>query len=130
MATLTQVLGQGSAFTISPAQGATLLNAAPTVSTANSPVSIVLAGASSQRISIRTIAIKATGAAASASITVQDGASVILDLGTVSFALGGPAILFSGTPLATGSIGNSMTINVSAGGALAITTTSVIADRQ
>ena len=101
-------------------QSPTNLNAAPTVSGANSPATVTLAGASGQRVTIRGIYIKATGAAATVSVTVQDGATVVLDLGTISVALGGATVSFGGALLLTGSLGNSMVVNIGAGGALAV----------
>ncbi len=74
------------------------------------------------------IAVKATGAAASFTLTVTDGATIKLDLGTQSAALAGAADTFIGAPLICGSTGNSMTVNIGAGGVGAVTTTSVVAD--
>jgi len=111
-----------------PVQAATLLNAAPVVSGANAAASFPLTGAAGQRICIRVIAVKATGAAASFTLTVTDGATIKLDLGTQSAALAGAADTFIGAPLICGSTGNSMTVNIGAGGVGAVTTTSVVAD--
>lgn len=112
-------------------QGATTVNVTPpSVSGANSAQTITINGVAGQRISVRTIAIKATGAAVTSTVTVQDGANTILDLGTLSIPLGGPSTIFTGDPLFTASPGNNVVINVSAGGVLAVTTVSVIADRQ
>src|SRR5262249_20773408 len=102
----------------------------PSVSGVNSAQTITLTGVAGQRISVRTIAVKATGAAVTSTVTVQDGANTILDLGTLSIPLGGPSTIFTVDPLFTASLGNNVVINVSAGGVLAVTTVSVIADRQ
>lgn len=120
----------GVAPTISaPQQGVTLLNTAVT-SVANTQATATLTGAAGQRVTIRGIYVKATGAAATSTVIVQDGATTVLDLGTVSIPLAGATVQFTGNPLVTGTTGNSMTVTVGAGGALSITTTSIIADRQ
>lgn len=123
-------LAAGSTVSAITVQGATLLNAAPTVSPANTAATVSLAGAAGQRITIRGIYVKATGAAATATVLVQDGGTTILDLGTISVPLAGATVSFVGNPLVTGTTGNSMAVLVGAGGALSVTTTSVIADRQ
>ena len=110
-------------------QASTLLNST-TSSAANTAATITLTGASGQRVTIRGIYIKATGALATSTVTVQDGATTVLDLGTVSIPLAGATVQFTGAPLVTGTVGNNMTVIVGAGGALSITTTSIIADRQ
>ncbi len=110
-------------------QGLTILNAAPTVSAANTAATVTLTGVAGQRACIRTVAVKATGAAATFTLTFNDGATTVLDLGTLSAGLGVAAIFFQGTPLMCGSMGNTVTINIGAGGAGAITNTTVIADR-
>jgi len=111
-------------------QGATILNAAPVVSAANTAASVPLTGAVGTRVCIHFIAVKATGAAATFTLTVSDGATTVLDLGTQSAALAGAADTFSGTPLLCGQTGNTVTVNIGAGGVGAVTTTSVIASRQ
>jgi hypothetical protein len=111
-------------------QGATLLNAAPTVSGANAAAVVTLTGAAGFRVCVRFIAVKATGAAATSTLTVSDGATVVLDLGTISATLAGPSINFFNAVLLCGSPGNNVVVNIGAGGVGAITTTSVIADRQ
>lgn len=110
-------------------QGVTLLNATVTPA-ANTVATITLAGAAGQRVTIRGIYIKSTGAVATSTVIVQDGATTVLDFGTVSVTLAGATIPFTGNPLVTGTTGNSMTVTVGAGGALSILTVSVIADRQ
>jgi hypothetical protein len=112
-----------------PQQGATLLNILQAVA-ANTANVITLAGAAGQRITIRGIYVKATGAAATSTIIVQDGVTTVLDLGTVTIPLAGATIQFAGNPLMTGSAGNNVVITVGAGGALSVTTVSIIADRQ
>lgn len=112
-----------------PQQGVTLLNTAVT-SVANTQASATLTGAAGQRVTIRGIYVKATGAVATSTVIVQDGATTVLDLGTVSIPLAGATVQFTGNPLVTGTTGNNMTVTVGAGGALSITTTSIIADRQ
>lgn len=112
-----------------PQQGVTLLNIS-VPSAANTTSTITLAGAAGQRVTVRGIYIKATGAIAASTVTVSDGGTVILDLGTLSVPLAGATIQFAGNPLMTGSTGNNVVVTVGAGGALSITTTSVIADRQ
>jgi len=111
-------------------QGATLLNSTPVVSSVNASTSVSLAGAANQRVCIRSIAIYATGLAGAVTLTVQDGAGVIMDLGAPSLPLLGPATIFGGALLACGSTGNGMTVNIGAGGLTEVTHTSVIADRQ
>jgi hypothetical protein len=125
-------VGSSGAFTwiTTIMQSFTLMNAAPTVSAANTAATVTLTGAAGARVCVRTVAIKATGAAATFTLTVQDGATIVLDLGTQSATLTGPALLFQGTPLLCGTQGNTVTVNIGAGGAAAVTTTSVIADRQ
>lgn len=111
-------------------QGATLLNATPTVSAANTAAAVTLTGAAGFRVCVRFIAVKATGAAATSSLTIQDGATTVLDFGSITATLAGPSINFPGPLIMCGSTGNSVVVNIGAGGAGAITTTSVIADRQ
>lgn len=108
----------------------TLLNAAPTVSAANTAATVTLTGAAGARVCVRGVYIQATGAAATFTLTVQDGATVILNLGTQTATNVGPALAFTGTPLFCGTAGNNVIVNVGAGGAAAVTTTSVIADRS
>ena len=112
-----------------PQQGVTLLNSTVT-SAANTQASVTLTGAAGQRVTIRGIYVKATGAAATSTVIVQDGATTVLDLGTVAIPLAGATIQFTGNPLVTGTTGNNMIVTVGAGGALSITTTSIVADRQ
>lgn len=112
-------------------QGVTLLTAAPVVSAANTAATVTLTGAAGQRVCLRALAVKATGAAATFTLTVSDGATLVLDLGTQTAALNGAAVLFAGTPLLLcGSPGNNVVVNIGAGGASAVTTTSAIADRS
>lgn len=128
--TTTVVTSSGvSPLITAPQQGPTLLNASVT-SAANTQASVTLTGAAGSRVTIRGIYIKATGAVATSTVIVQDGATTVLDLGTVSIPLAGATVQFTGNPLVTGTTGNNMTVTVGAGGALSITTTSVIADRQ
>lgn len=112
-----------------PQQGVTLLNAIVTPA-ANTAATVTLTGAAGQRVTIRGIYVKSTGAIATSTVIVQDGATTVLDFGTVSVALAGATTPFTGNPLVTGTTGNSMTVTVGAGGALSILTVSVIADRQ
>ncbi len=107
-----------------------LLNVAPTVSAANTAATVTLTGVAGQRWCLRGLYVQATGAAATFTLTLQDGATVILNLGTQTATLNGPALAFTGTPLVCGTAGNNVVVNVGAGGASAITTTSVIADRS
>lgn len=111
-------------------KGVALLNAAPTVSAANTAATVTLTGAAGARVCVRGVYIQATGAAATFTLTVQDGATVILNLGTQTATNAGPALAFTGTPLFCGTAGNNVVVNVGAGGASAVTTTSVIADRS
>ncbi len=107
----------------------TALNQAPVVSGVNLSATVTLTGQPGQRVCVRGIYIKATGAAVTTAVTIQDGATTVLDLGTLAIPLTGPATAFTGTPLLCGSPGNTVTVTIGAGGALAVTTTSVIADR-
>lgn len=119
----------GSAYpTFVHPQGVALLNAAPTTSAANTAATVTLTGITQRRICVRGVYVKATGAAATFTLTLQDGATIVLDLGTQAAALNGPALAFTGTPLMCGTNGQNVQINIGAGGAGAITTTSVIAD--
>lgn len=118
----------GSTSPIATATGVVSLNAAPTVSAANTAATVTLTGAAGRRICVRGIYIQATGAAATFTLTAQDGATVILNLGTQTAALNGPADTFIGAPLFCGSPAANVVINVGAGGVGAVTTTSVIAD--
>lgn len=110
-------------------QGVALLNTS-VASAANTVSTITLAGVAGQRITVRGIYIKATGAIAASTVTVADGGTVVLDFGTLSVPLAGATVQFAGNPLMTGSTGNNVVIVVGAGGALSVTTTSIIADRQ
>jgi hypothetical protein len=110
-------------------QGVTLLNASVTPA-ANTAATITLTGAAGQRVTIRGIYIKSVGAVSTSTVIVQDGATTVLDFGTVSVPLAGATVPFTGNPLVTGTTGNSMTVTVGAGGALSILTVSVVADRQ
>jgi len=112
-----------------PVQGPTLLGGTAVVSAANTAATFPLAGAAGTRVCLRTMAVKATGAAATFTLTVTDSVAVVLDLGTQTATLNGPALLFTGAPLVCGATGATLTINIGAGGAGAITTTSAIADR-
>lgn len=113
-----------------PIQSNTLLSVSPTVSAANTAATVTVPGVGNQRACIRLIAVKDTGAAATYTLTVQDGATIVLDFGTITGTLNGAANLFQGTPLLCGTTGNNLVVNVGAGGVGAVTTTSVIADRQ
>ena len=124
-----QTSGSTSPLPVSEMIG-TSLNAAPTVSGVNTAAAVTLAGSPGQRVCIRGIYIKATGAAVTALVTIQGGATIVLDLGTIAIPLLGIATSFTGTPLLCGSPGNNVVVNVGAGGALAVTTTSVTADRM
>jgi len=124
----TQAQTTGSTSPIGVATGAVSLNAAPTVSGANAAATATLTGASGRRVCVRGIYIIATGAAATFTLTIQDGATVVLNLGTVTAALAGPAQAVTGAPLLCGTPGNNVVVNIGAGGAAAVTTTSVIGD--
>lgn len=111
-----------------PQQGTTSLNATPTTSAANAAAVVTLTGAAGSRITIRQITVFAS-VATTATVTVSDGATVVLNLGTLSLTTSGGANNFTGLAI-TGSAGNSMTVNIGAAGVGNTTTTSVIADRS
>lgn len=119
----------GQKFAV-PVQAATLLNGAPTISVANTAATVTLTGVLNKRICIRSISVKATGAAATSTLVVQDNAVTFLDFGTLTIPLAGAAINFFGSPLFCGTTGNNVQVAVGAGGAAAVTTTSVVADQD
>lgn len=112
-----------------PIQAGIILNAAPTVSAANTAAVVTLTNTAGSRVCIRIIAVKATGAAATFTLTVSDGGTTVLDFGTQTAALNGAADVLTGTPLICSQTNNNLVVNIGAGGVGAITTTSVIADR-
>lgn len=123
----------GGASAIAPwqfeaVQASSNLNAAPTVSAAATPATVTLTGQAAKKICIRNIAIYESVATGAATLTVQDGATVVLDLGAPT--LTAAATLFTGVPLVCGSSGNTVTVNIGAGVATEVTHTSVIADTQ
>lgn len=125
-----QTTGSTSPLPVAEMVAGQSLNAAPTVSGVNLAAAVTLTGSPGQRVCIRGIYIKATGAAVTTLVTIQDGATIVLDLGTLAIPLVGASTIFTGTPLICGSPGNNVVVNVGAGGALAVTTTSVTADRM
>lgn len=107
-------------------QGGVILNAAPTTSAANTAAAVTLTGTSGSRICVRSVAIFSS-AAGTPTLTVSDGATVVLNLGTL--ATNTAPTIFPGQPLMCGQTGNNVVVNIGAAGAAVTTTTSVIADR-
>jgi len=133
LATLREPRAQtsGSASPITVGTGMANLNAAATVSAANTAATRTLTGGvTGQRVCLRSLFIQATGAAATFTLTITDGAVVVLDLGTQAAALNGPALQFIGAPLLCATGNNNLIVNVGAGGAAAVTTTTTVADRS
>lgn len=121
----------GSASPITVGTGMTNLNAAATMSAANTAATRTLTGGvTGQRVCLRSLFIQATGAAATFTLTITDGAVVVLDLGTQTATLTGPALQFIGAPLLCATGTNNLVINIGAGGAGAVTTTTTVADRS
>jgi len=121
----------GSASPITVGTGMTNLNAAATVSAANTAATRTLTGGvTGQRVCLRSLFIQATGAAATFTLTITDGAVVVLDLGTQAATLNGPALQFIGAPLLCATGTNNLIVNIGAGGAAAVTTTTTVADRS
>lgn len=106
-----------------PVQGPVLLNARQT-SAAGAPQSLVIAGEALMRTTLRKLAVYAS-AASNATITVDTGSGVVLDLGTV--ALSAEAKVFD--LMVTAPPGSNITVSVGAAGGVVTTTVSVVADR-
>jgi hypothetical protein len=107
-------------------QSGVILNAAPVTSAANTAAAVTLTGTSGSRVCIREIDVESS-AAATATLTVTDGATVVLNYGTLT--TGVAPNRFNGSPLLCGQTGNTLTVNIGAAGVGITTTTSVIADR-
>jgi hypothetical protein len=113
-----------------PIQSGIILNRAATVSAANAAAVHTLTNTAGSRICIRRIEIFNTGAAGNFTVTVTDGAIVVLNLGTLIFAAPPqPSLFREGSPLLCSTTGQNLIVNIGAGGAGAISTTTVIADR-
>lgn len=110
-----------------PIQAGIILNAAPTVSAANTAAVITLTNTPGSRVCIREIALISSAASAVVTLTVTDGAVLVLNYGTP--ATGIVPIRFSGVPLLCSQTNNNLIVNIGAAGVAITTTTSVIADR-
>lgn len=108
-----------------PVQGVTQLSTTPVTSAANTAAVVTVTGAAGTRVCLRTLALFSS-AAGNATLTVSDGATVVLNLGTRGLTTS--AAIFD--PLVCAATGNNLVVNVGAAGAGVTTTTSVIADRQ
>jgi hypothetical protein len=108
-------------------QAGIILNAAPTVSAANTAAVVTLTNTSGSRICIREIVLFSSAASAVVTLTVTDGAVVVINYGTPATAIT-PA-RFAGSPLVCSNTGNNLIVNIGAAGGVITTTTSVIADR-
>ncbi len=113
---------------VAPSQGFTLLNTAPVTSAANTATTFPVTGATSFRVCIRAIYIFSSAAGAP-TLTLQDGATVIDNWGTLSTSTAFTSIPIPASGIC-GTTGNSMTVNIGAAGAAVTTTTSVVADRS
>lgn len=107
-------------------QAGVILNSTVT-SAANTAAVITLTNTSGSRICLRTLALFSSAASAVVTLTVSDGATVVLNLGTPATAI--TPSLFQGTPLVCSQTGNNLVVNIGAAGGAITTTTSAIADR-
>lgn len=107
-------------------QGGIILNTTPTTSAANTAAAVTLTNTAGSRICIRSINILAS-AAGNATLTVADGATTVLNLGTLALGIGATRI--EGSPVVCSQTNNNLVVNVGAAGAGITTTTSVISDR-
>ena len=115
-----------SAWPVIPAQAISLNRTA--TSGADAALTMSLTGAPTQRIAIRGI-VCYLSAAGTSTLTVSDGATVILDLGTFTNLAAG-AFSFGLATGVWGMSGNNMTVNIGAAGGTVTSTCSVIADRS
>lgn len=111
-----------------PIQAGIILNAAPTVSAANTAAVVTLTNTAGSRVCVRSITLFSSAAGA-ATLTVTDGATAVRNFGTLVTGTSAVTTIFEGTPLLCGQTSNNVVINVGAAGAGVTTTTSVIADR-
>ena len=101
-------------------------NQAPATSGANAPQTLTYTGIPGRRWHLRAIILFGS-AASTATLTVQDGATVILNFGTVTVPVGATPILL-GDPGFFTSVGNNLVINVGAAGVANTTTISAVCD--
>lgn len=113
---------------VGPSQGFALLNNNVTTSAANAAATVTITGATAFRVCLRAIYIFSS-AAGTPTLTVQDGATVIANFGTLATTTG-----FTSVPLPAsgicGTAGNNLVVNIGAAGGAVTTTTSVLADRS
>jgi hypothetical protein len=106
----------------------TLLTAAPTVSAANTAATITLTGVAGHRICVTKIVVFATAATGSVTLDIKDGATIVVDYGTIQLQTLNLAWEDSEVPIMCGSTGNNVLIEVGAGSGGLVTHTSVVAD--
>lgn len=108
-------------------QSGVILNTTPVTSAAATPAVVMLTNTAGSRICIREIALISSAASAVVTLTVTDGATVVLNYGTP--ATGIVPIRFNGSPLVCSQTSNNLVVNIGSAGGAITTTTSVIADR-
>jgi hypothetical protein len=111
-----------------PIQSGIVLNRAATVSAANTAAVHTLTNTAGSRICIRRIVLFSS-AAGTPTLTVTDGAVVVLNFGTRATTTSSLNNEFAGDPLVCSQTNNNLVVNIGAAGAGVTTTTTVIADR-
>lgn len=110
-------------------QSGLILNTTPVTSAATTAAVLTLTNTPGSRICLRNLALITSSATQNITLTVTDGATVVLNLGTVSTgAVAGNPTVFTGSPLVCSQTNNNLVVNIGAAGA-GTTTTSAIADR-
>jgi hypothetical protein len=107
-------------------QSGVILNAAPSVSAANTLQTVTLTGTAGSRVCIREVTVFSS-AAGTPTLVIQDATVTQVNYGTL--ATGTAPTRFAGSPVFCGQTGDSLQVVVGAAGAGVTTTVSIVADR-
>lgn len=111
-----------------PIQAGIVLNTTPVTSAAATPAVVTLTNTAGSRVCIREIVLLSSAASAVVTLTVSDGATVVLNYGIVPTATLGVRFA-GGGPIVCSQTSNNLVVNIGSAGGAITTTTSVIADR-